>query len=103
MAEKYFPTGERFLIAEEQVEATTPGGIALPDIAQKQTGRLRRGRVIAKGPEVALAFSGEGAPDGVCIMSGDHVLFDAGYVVDEERGYQIVHQDAILAVVRGGE
>lgn len=93
------PIGDRVLVKPEEVGDTkSPGGIIIPDTAQKE--KPERGKVIAVGPG-KRGDGGDLIP--VSVKAGDIVIFSKyGYdevkIGDEE--YYIISESNILAVVK---
>jgi chaperonin GroES len=90
------PIGERIVVKREQSEATTAGGIVLPDSAQEKPAR---GTVVAVGTGKLLDDGSRGASQ---LSEGDHVLFSsyAGESVEiEGEEYLLMREDDVLAVV----
>lgn len=93
------PLGDRVLVKPEEVEdKKSPGGIIIPDTAQKE--KPERGRVVAVGPG-KRGDGGELIP--VSVKVGDTVMFSKyGYdeiKIDEEE-YYIVSESNILGVIK---
>lgn len=90
------PLGDKIVIKRLEAEATTAGGIVLPDAAREAP---LQGRVLSVG-------EGRRLPDGECIphqvKEGDRVLFSsyAGteVVVDDDQ-VLIMSEDDVLAVL----
>lgn len=90
------PLGDRVVLKRAEAEATTSGGIVLPDSAQ---GKPQEGEVIAvgdghvndKGERIALA-----------VKEGDKVIFSS-YAGDEisvgDEDYLLLRESDILATI----
>lgn len=93
---KIQPLGERVLIEREESEATTAGGIVLPDSAQDKPAR---GTVVAVGDGRLLD---DGTRGELQVKTGDRVLFSsyAGetFKVDDDE-FLLMREDDILAVI----
>lgn len=90
------PIGERIVVQREQSEATTAGGIVLPDSAQEKPAR---GKVVAIGTGKLLDDGSRGHSQ---LSEGDHVLFSsyAGESVEIDGDeYLLMREDDVLAVV----
>lgn len=93
---KLVPVGEKVIIRRLEAEATTAGGIVLPEAARE---RPRQGRILSIG-------DGRQLPDGsrvpLQVQEGDRVLFGpyAGteVLIDGEK-LLILAENEILAVV----
>ncbi len=93
---KLVPLGENVIVKRLDNEQTTPGGIVLPDSAQKKP---QQGRVLSVG-------DGRLLPSGVRanhqVSEGDRVLFSrysgTGVKIDGEE-LLIITESEILAVV----
>lgn len=84
------------LIVEPIEETATPGGILLPNAANRLTAR---GRVLATGPGNRNADSGIREP--VAVKAGDEVVFIADGGAEIEVGGErcrIVREGEVLAV-----
>ena len=93
------PLGDRVLVKPEEVEdKKSPGGIIIPDNAQKE--KPERGRVVAVGPG-KRGDDNELVP--VSVRVGDRVMFSKyGYdeiKIDDEE-YYIVSEANILGVIK---
>ena len=89
------PLGDRVVIRRDDSEATTSGGIVLPDSAQDKPAR---GRVISVGDGKLLD---DGTRGEMQVTAGDRVIFSsyAGEQIelgDEE--YLLMAEDNILAI-----
>ncbi|OGG79994.1 co-chaperone GroES [Candidatus Kaiserbacteria bacterium RIFCSPLOWO2_01_FULL_54_13] len=93
------PVGDRILVKPEEVEdKKSPGGIIIPDTAQKE--KPERGRVIAVGPG-KRGDDNELIP--VSVKVGDRVMFSKyGYdeVKIDDDEYYIVSESNVLAVLK---
>lgn len=93
---RVIPIGNNVVVKRQDAEATTAGGIVLPDAAQE---RPARGKILSVG-DGKLLDSGERAPHQV--REGDRVLFSrwAGTEVSID-GHEllIMNEDEILAIV----
>ncbi len=90
------PLGERLVIQREEGQATTAGGIVLPDSAKEKPAR---GKVIAIGTGKLLD---DGTRSKSQLKEGDRVLFTsyAGEHVEiNDVEYLLMREDDILAVV----
>ena len=93
---KLQPLGDRVVVEREASEATTAGGIVLPDSAQDKPAR---GTIVAVGNGNVLD---DGARGALQVQVGDHVIFSsyAGEtfkVGDDEL--LLMREDDILAVI----
>jgi chaperonin GroES len=91
------PLGDRVVVRREEAEATTAGGIVLPDSAKNKP---QRGTVVAVGPGRLLK---DGSRRDLQVKPGDTVLFTA-WAGDEyrERGSNnilIMREEDIFAVM----
>lgn len=93
------PLGDRVLVKPQEVEdKKSPGGIIIPDTAQKE--KPERGRVVAVG-------LGKRGDDGklvpVSVKVGDKVMFSKyGYdeiKIDDEE-YYIISESNILGIIK---
>ena len=90
------PLGQNVLLRRLEAEATTKGGIILPDTAKEKP---REGEVLALG-EGALGKDGKRRE--FSVKSGDRVLFSAYAGTEVKVGgedYMIIGEDDILGVV----
>ncbi len=90
------PIGERIVVQREESEATTAGGIVLPDSAQEKPAR---GTVVAIGSGKLLDDGSRGESQ---LTAGDQVLFSsyAGENVEIEGvEYLLMREDDVLAIV----
>ena len=93
---KIRPLGQNVLLRRLEAEATTKGGIILPDTAKEKP---REGEVLALG-EGALGKDGKRRE--FSVKSGDRVLFSAYAGTEVKVGgedYMIIGEDDILGVV----
>ena len=93
---KIEPLEDRVVIEPLEAEATTKGGIVLPDTAQEKP---QQGKIIAAGPGRMLE-SGERAP--MCVKVGDVVLlskYGGDEVEIDGKDCRIMRETDILAVV----
>lgn len=90
------PLNDHVVVEREESEETTPGGIVLPDTAQKKPSR---GVVTCVGPGRMLE-DGTRAP--MQVKVGDRVLFSS-YAGDEfrlgEQELVLLREEDILAVI----
>ena len=90
------PLGDRIVVEREASEATTAGGILLPDSAQDKPSR---GTVISVGEGKLLA---DGSRSELQVKPGDMVLFTS-YGPDEiklgDSEYLLMREDDVLAVI----
>ncbi len=94
---KLTPIGDRIVVKRLEAEATTKGGIVLPDTAKEKP---KRGTVVAVG-EGKVLDSGEVAKPSV--KKGDQVIFSSYAGTDvtvEGDELLIMGQDDILAVLK---
>ena len=95
------PLGDRVLVKREDIDhKKSPGGIIIPDTAQKD--KSKRGVVIATGPG---KVSDEGKLIPINIKVGAKVFFNAGWdnevvIEGEDAEYFLVHESDLLAVLR---
>jgi len=95
---KLQPLGDRVVVEREESEATTAGGIVLPDSAQDIPSRgiivcIGDGRLLDDGTRAELA-----------VKEGDRVIFSsyAGEPLKVgEDEYLLMREDDILAVIEG--
>ena len=95
-ATKITPLGDRVVLKRVEAEATSAGGIILPDSAKEKP---REGTVVAIGAGRALK-NGERAPMSVKVK--DRVIFSsyAGTEVNVDgEEFIVLSEDEILAVV----
>ncbi|MCH9631323.1 MAG: 10 kDa chaperonin [Chlamydiia bacterium] len=96
---KIKPLGKRILVKREQ-QATTMGGIFLPDSAQEKP---KQGEIVAVGPGKT---DEEGKLHALEVVIGDKILFSsyAGVEVkpeeNDENEYLIMSEDDVLAVIQ---
>jgi chaperonin GroES len=95
------PLGDRVLVKrEEKDEAKSPGGIYIPDTAQKD--KSKKGVILAVGPG---KFSEEGKLIPMAVKKGAKVFFNAGWdneivIEGDDAEYFLVHESDILAVIK---
>ncbi len=90
------PLGDRIVIKRLEAEATTKGGIVLPDTAKEKP---KQGEVVAVG-EGKVLESGETQP--MQVEVGDRVIFGSYAGTDVTVGdddYLILSESDVLAVV----
>lgn len=90
------PIGERIVVQREESEATTAGGIVLPDSAQEKPAR---GTVVAIGTGKLLDDGTRGESQ---LSKGDHILFSsyAGESVEFDGDeYLLMREDDVLAIL----
>jgi chaperonin GroES len=93
---KVTPIGDKVVVRRLDAEGKTPGGIVLPDAAQKKP---QQGRVLSVG-DGRLIAGGRRAPNQV--QEGDKIVFlsYAGTEVSEDGDdLLILREDDILAVI----
>ncbi|WP_235908688.1 co-chaperone GroES [Roseiconus nitratireducens] len=93
---KLQPLGNRVIVERDESEATTRGGIVLPETAREQAAR---GRIIRVGPG-QLSDTGTRTP--LQVKRGDRVIFSqyAGSEVEiGQRKLLVMREGDILAVV----
>lgn len=92
---KVVPLGDRVVLRRESAEATTSGGIVLPDSAQNKP---QKGEVIAVG-DGYVGKDGKRHP--LTVKAGDRVIFSS-YAGDEfkldEQDVLLMRESDILAV-----
>lgn len=89
------PLGDRVVVEPLEEEAKTPGGIVLPETAQK---RPQMGKVLAVGPGKVLDNGQRVAPE---VKVGDIVVYSrySGTEVKlDGKDYVILDGDSILAI-----
>ncbi len=97
------PLGDGVLVKRADAEATkTPGGIILPDSAQKEKSKV--GVVVEVGPG-KLNTDGKLVPVSAAIKPGAKVFFSAGWdnevdMGEEEQEYFLVHESDIRAIIK---
>lgn len=96
------PTGERLIVKKAGVEERTPGGIIVPEKAQKAP---VTGTVVAAGPG---KLTGRLRPEGqaerlpMCAAVGDKILFgryDSTDVNADGEDFAIVEDSKVLAIL----
>jgi chaperonin GroES len=91
------PLGNRIVVKRNESEAVSPGGIVIPDSAQKKP---QRGVVLAVGPGTVIG-SGEVIP--VSVSPGDEVMFVAyageEFNLDGGNRVLLIREEDVLAVV----
>lgn len=92
---KLVPLGDRVVLKRAEADATTAGGIVLPDSAQNQP---QQGQVIAIG-EGYVKSDGTKVP--LTVQEGDQVIFSA-YGGEEvslgQEDYLLLRESDILAI-----
>ena len=92
---KIVPLGDKVVVARQEAEETTAGGIVLPDSAKEKP---QRGQVIAVG---AGHTKDDGTKTPLTVKEGDRVLFSS-YAGDEvtvgSSEYLLMRESDILAV-----
>jgi len=94
---KLKPLGDRVVVKRLEAEATTRGGIVLPDTAKEKP---KRGKVVAVGPGKTLE-SGEVAKP--TVKKGDEIIFSsfAGTEITVDgKELLIMGSEDILAVLK---
>ena len=90
------PLGDRVVLKRAEAEATTAGGIVLPDSAQ---GKPQRGEIVAVG-DGHVNDKGERVP--LTVKEGDRVIFSS-YAGDEiglgDQVFLLMRESDILATV----
>jgi len=95
------PLGDRVLVKREDADLKkSPGGIIIPDTAQKE--KSKRGVVISTGPG---KVSDEGTLIPISIKVGAKVYFNAGWDNEvkfdgDDTEFFLVHESDILAVIK---
>lgn len=95
------PLGDRVLVKREDADQKkSPGGIIIPDTAQKD--KSKRGVVVATGPGKT---SDEGKLVPISIKVGAKVFFNAGWdnevvIEGEDAEYFLVHESDLLAELK---
>lgn len=98
------PLHDEVIVRLDESEATTKGGIHIPDAARSRT---RFATAVAVGPGL---FNRAGARKEMGVKAGDRVLLRElfehesdlkKYVDDEGRTLHILREDDVLAVVEG--
>ena len=90
------PLGDRVLVKREESEATTAGGIVLPDSAKDKPAR---GEIISVGDGRLLDDGTRGESQ---VAAGDRVIFSsyAGESISvDDVEYLLMREDDILAVI----
>lgn len=88
--------GTKVIVAQDQSELVTEGGIALPETSQT---KLPRGVVVAVGPEVSGAEINT-------VGVGDRVLFNAYAgtpITVSGKDYLVIDREDVLVVLGEGE
>lgn len=95
------PLGDRVLVKREEKETTkSPGGIYIPETAEKE--KSKKGTVIAIGPG-KMGDDNEIIP--LSVKKGDKVYFNSGWDNEvkfegDSAEYFLVHESDILAVIK---
>ncbi len=93
---KLQPLGDRVVVEREETEATTSGGIVLPDTAREKPAR---GKIVSVGDGRLLD---DGTRSKLQVKSGDRVLF-VSYAGESikvgEDEFLLMREDDILAVL----
>ena len=88
------PLGDKVVVQREEAEATTAGGIVLPDSAQDKP---QRGKVVAIGDGHT---KDDGSKVALTVKEGDNVIFSS-YAGDEidvgDESYLLLREGDILA------
>ena len=95
---KIKPLDDRVVVAPEESEATTAGGIVLPDSAKEKP---QRGKIVAAGPGV---LNDDGSRTALAVKKGDVVVFGkyAGTDVKVDgKDMKIMRERDILAKIAG--
>ena len=90
---KLKPLHDRVIVKRDEQDEKTPGGIIVPDTAQKQ---LTRGTVIAVGPGKVLD---NGKFRETNVKTGDHVLFGKYSGNELPEDHQIMPEDEIYGII----
>ena len=94
------PLHDRVLVKREDKEETkSPGGIYIPDTAQKE--KSKRGTVVAVGPG---KFGDAGEPTPMSVKKGMKVYFNSGWDNEvkfegDDAEYFLIPESDILAVI----
>ena len=96
------PIGDRIIVRRETSDATSKGGIIIPDAAQKKP---QQGVVLAVGP--GKANKKDGARAAMQLKAGDRVLFTSwagdefkdAKKTDKDGDVLVMHEEDVLAVV----
>ncbi|HET9554327.1 MAG TPA: co-chaperone GroES [Anaeromyxobacteraceae bacterium] len=97
--DKLRPLGDGVLVRVAQADATSQGGIIIPDAAKE---KQRRGEVLAAGPGRWVAGHQDGQAEHfhpVGVLPGEVVLYDALAGVDVGPDLLLLRESDILAVV----
>ena len=89
------PLGDKVVVEALEGEATSPGGIILPDTAKKKP---QEGVVIAIGPGKVLE---NGSRAEMAVKEGDKVIYSkygGTEVTVDGKDYVILDQDSIFAI-----
>lgn len=92
------PLGARALVKPLDAEATTSGGIILPEAAQE---RPREGTIVAVGPG---ALNDDGEAMGMSVAVGDTVIYSSYGGTElkiENEEFLLVNENDIIAVREG--
>lgn len=92
------PLGDRVIVARNDEEKVTEGGIVIPDTASKDKPMM--GKVLAVGPG---ALTDKGERRAVGVKQGDKILFGkyAGSEVEYNgEHYLVLREDDIMAIVK---
>lgn len=93
MFEKLKPVGDRVLVKRVEEEATTTGGIIIPEAAKEKT---QTGTVLAIGPG---RVDQQGNRIALQVKKGDTVYFGKFAGTDLGDDHLILREDEILGVV----
>lgn len=92
--EKMQPLGDKVLVKRLENEATTPGGIIIPDAAKEKG---QKGKVLSAGPG---RITPEGKVIPLAIKAGDIVYFGKYAGTEAGSDYLIIREDEILGIVK---
>ena len=92
---RFHPLDDRVVIKQLEPESRTPGGIILPDKAQKPT---FRGVVVAVGPG-KRTDSGERLPMQVAVGNVVAFPFAHGEITEGDEKYLVVRESDVLAII----
>jgi chaperonin GroES len=95
---KIRPLDDRVVVAPEESETTTAGGIVLPDSAKEKP---QRGKIVAAGPG---ALNDDGSRTALAVKKGDVVVFGKYAGTDikvDGKDMKIMRERDILAKIAG--
>jgi chaperonin GroES len=93
--QKIRPLGDRLVVAPNEIESKTAGGIVIPDTADKD--KPMQGTVIAVGD--GKWYDGKKQP--LQVKIGDHILFGkySGTSIKLDKDYLVMREDDVMGVL----